>query len=187
MRLENYKAKVLQCIEEIDEKQLDAIVDTIHETYVNKRTVYIIGNGGSAATASHLALHLRKGFGSQTDNKGMPAHSLAENAPLITALGNDIGYDEIFHAQLQPILIKGDLIIIISGSGNSANLTKVIDLARSRQAAIIGLLGFGGGKLKTLCDSSIIFSVSDYGPVEDAHLSLSHIIPRLLRERIKDE
>lgn len=150
-----------------------------YDLYVLARTissakrVFIAGNGGSASTGSHFAADLRR--------VGVEAICLCDNIARVTALANDFGYEEIFAGQLEN-LGREDVLVVISASGNSANLVKAVSFAIGKGARTIGLIGFGGGKLAELTDRSIILSSKDYGEVEGVHSCLCHIIPNIIRK-----
>ena len=174
------------CLDEISQQDIEGIVDIIFTAYKKGKQVFIMGNGGSATTASHFARDLQIG----TAVEGKPrlrAISLTDSVAIITALANDMDYSSIFKEQLIGQLEEGDVVIGISASGNSPNVLKAIEFARTQGAITVGLIGFGGGKLKELVHKAIILSSQDYGPVEDVHLSLDHIISCLVRERLASD
>jgi D-sedoheptulose 7-phosphate isomerase len=179
----DYLNGLRSCLDELGQQDVEGIADIIFDAYKKGKRVFIIGNGGSAATASHFACDLSK----STACAGRPrlkASSLTDNVAIISALANDIEYSSIFQEQLVDQLSAGDIVIGISASGNSPNILKAIEFARSQGAITIGLTGFGGGKLKGLADKSTVLVSRDYGQVEDTHLVLGHIITSLIRERI---
>ncbi len=183
--IENYVNGLRQCLGELSQQSINVgeVAEIIFKAYQKGKQIFLLGNGGSATTASHFARDLKIG----TAIKGKPrvrAISLTDNMAMITALANDIDYSSVFVEQLVGQLDKGDVVIGISASGNSPNVLKAIEFARSQGAITIGLTGFGGGKLKELADKSIVLSSRDYGQVEDIHLSLDHIISYLVREKI---
>ena len=181
--IQNYIKDLNTCLEELSKQDIDGIADIIWDAYRKERQVFIMGNGGSASTASHFARDLSIG----TAIEGKPrlrTISLTDNIATITALANDIDYSCIFKEQLTSLLSKGDVVIGISASGNSPNVLKAIEFARGKGAITIGLIGFGGGKLKNIVHKCIVLSSRDYGQVEDIHLSLAHIISYLVKERI---
>ncbi len=174
-----------ECLEELcqQEEEVEKISNIIFEAYKKDKQVFIMGNGGSASTASHCAL----GFEKQSSVEGKPrlkSKSLADNIALITAWANDIDYDAVFIEQLKNQLEEGDVVIGISASGNSPNILRAIEYARIKGAITIGFTGFGGGKLKQLVDESVVLSSRDYGQVEDTHLVLTHILSDMLKDRI---
>lgn len=139
--------------------------------------VFICGNGGSAATASHMACDLAK-----TTGRCINAIALTDNVPMLTAIGNDVSYQRIFTDQLIPHKITDrDLLIVISASGNSSNVVDAATYARKQKVNVIGLLGFGGGKVRGCVNYLCVMQSDDYGVVEDAHAVAMHI----LTERLK--
>ena len=173
-------------IDEIPMEKIERIVEMIYEAYRRNNYVFIMGNGGSASTASHFACDLGKG----TICEGKPRFrvvSLNDNMPLITALSNDFGYERVFEEQLMNLLNPGDLVICITGSGNSLNILKAVDYAKKQGARIISLIGFGGGKLKDRVDEHITVSNCNYGQVEDIHLILCHAISQFFQNLIENE
>ena len=142
--------------------------------------IFFIGNGGSAATASHFANDIA--IGSKSWHKPFRALSLADNIPLLTAIANDDGYEEIFIRQLRVQMIPGDVVVAISASGNSPNVVQAIEYANANGAITVSITGFDGGKLK--CISRVVVHVptakGEYGPVEDVHLTLNHLVSAYL-------
>ncbi len=164
----------LKCL---DTAIFDRIVREIERIRKEDRVVYIIGNGGSASIASHMANDLGVGI-RRTGVKPLKITSLNDNMSAITALGNDYGYDSIFLEQLRPILHPKDLLIAFSVSGNSPNIIKAVEFAKQLGVIVVGCSGFDGGKLKKICDVS--FHVENekgyYGVPEDAFMILDHLI-----------
>jgi len=146
------------------------------------KQIFFIGNGGSAATASHFANDLGKGA-SVKGQLPFKAFSLTDNIALITALANDEGYERIFVAQLENILNEGDLVVGISASGNSPNVVKALEYAASRGAITVALTGFSGGRLKEIAQFSVHSETpkGEYGPVEDIHMILDHLVTTYLK------
>lgn len=144
-------------------------------------TVFFLGNGGSAATASHFAQDLGE-VGRKAGTKNFKTISLCDNVPFITALSNDYGYDKIFTGQLSNLFKKGDVLVAISASGNSSNVVEAVKLAKKLGGTTIALVGFGGGKLAHLCDYVFHVKTKDgeYGPVEDIHLVFEHMVTTYL-------
>ena len=179
----DYVKGLRSCLDELSRQDIEGIVDVIFEAYKKGRQVFIMGNGGSATTAYHFARDLAIG----TAVEGKPrirATSLVDNIACVTSLANDIDYSSIFKEQLIGQVNEADVVIGISASGNSPNILKAAEFARSQGAIIVGLIGFGGGKLKELTHKHIVLSNRDYGQVEDAHLVLEHIISYLVKERL---
>jgi D-sedoheptulose 7-phosphate isomerase len=146
------------------------------------RHVFVMGNGGSAATAASIAVDFSK-TAAPRGGKAWKCISLCENAAFITAMSNDHTFDDIFVKQLDILLGPGDVVLVISGSGNSVNLVKAVRFARGRRAKTAALLGFNGGKLRNLVDAPVVVASDQYGVVEDLHLAISHIIAFFLRQR----
>lgn len=138
--------------------------------------IFICGNGGSAATASHFALDLVK------NAEGFKAIALSDSTPMLTALANDIGYTATFAAQLESLATGGDVLLAISASGNSRNILAALRAARPRGLWNIGLLGFDGGEAKELCDVSVVVPCNDYALVEDVHMAICHMLTTHFKE-----
>lgn len=176
-----YKYRLIESVNSIDERKIYQIVNEILQVRVNQRNIFIVGNGGSAATASHLATDLM--FGSKLDMPPIKAVSLADNTSSITATGNDINFDNIFARQLKNLGSKGDLLFLISASGNSPNILACIDISKKIGMKTIGLSGFDGGALAKQADISLHVPTEFgcYGVVEDVHMIIGHIITELLK------
>jgi len=176
-----YFAELEQMMRAISLSDLRKVLDILEEGYHHGHRIFIMGNGGSAATASHFALDLAK----NTIMPGAPrvkAISLTDHVPLITAWSNDTHYEHIFAEQLANMVEAGDIVIGISASGNSANVINAMKLARQTRAATIGLLGASGGRLKNMVDACVLAPGQNIEQVEDAHMILSHVITRHMRE-----
>ena len=150
------------------------------EAYHNNRQVFIMGNGGAASNASHMACDLGKGTLTREYDENEPRFrviSLTDNVAIMTAFANDLSYEDVFVQQLRNLVEKDDVVIALSGSGNSINIVKAVEYARKCQARTIGFLGFRtGGKLAKIVDCAIIADSPFYGPSEDLQLILDHII-----------
>jgi D-sedoheptulose 7-phosphate isomerase len=176
-----YFAELEQMMRAISLSDLKKVLDILEEGYHNGHRIFVMGNGGSAATASHFALDLSK----NTIMPGAPrvkAISLTDHVPLITAWSNDTHYEHIFAEQLANMIEPGDVVIGISASGNSANVINAVKLARQNRAATIGLLGAKGGKLKDMVDACVLAPGQNIEQEEDAHMILTHVITRHMRE-----
>jgi D-sedoheptulose 7-phosphate isomerase len=159
---------------------IERVVNVLHQARAQRKRVFLFGNGGSAATASHLACDLGKG----TIANGRPplrATALTDNIPLISAWANDSSYDNVFAQQLQGEIEPGDIAMGISGSGKSPNVLNAVRVAKSAGAITIGLTGFDGGDLKNLVDFCIVIPCHSIDQVEDVHLVLGHVIASCLR------
>lgn len=181
-----YFFELKRTIDEISMMKVKKIVKMIYHAYCSNKYVFVMGNGGSASTASHFACDLGKG----TICEGKPRFrvvSLNDNISLITALSNDFGYERVFIEQLINLVNPGDLVISITASGNSQNIINAIEYAQIRGAKTIGLIGFGGGEIKHIVDEYIVVSNENYGQVEDIHLILCHAISQYFKEIIENK
>jgi D-sedoheptulose 7-phosphate isomerase len=176
-----YVAELKETLDHLPWEAIQEVISILHRARLNDRQVFILGNGGSAATASHFACDLGKGT-ILPDRPRFRVTALTDNMPLFSAYANDYGYEHVFAEQLAGLVRAGDVVIAISGSGNSANVLKAIKLARSAQAVTIGLTGFDGGKLKDLVDICIHVPRHCMEQVEDIHLMLEHLICTALRQ-----
>ena len=175
-----YLSDVRSTLTNLPLDRIERVVRLLRDARSHRRRVFLFGNGGSAATASHLACDLTKG----TSTNGRPrlrAMALTDNMPLISAWANDTAYENIFAQQLQDHVEPGDVVIGISGSGRSPNVLNGIKAARSAGAITVGMTGFDGGHLKDLVDICIIVPDNNIDKVEDVHLMLGHVITSCLR------
>ena len=182
--IDTYFSDLQEMVRAISQAHLQEILVLLEETYRQGRRIFIMGNGGSAATASHFALDLAK----NTIMPGAPrvkAISLTDHVPLITAWSNDTAYEHIFAEQLANMIEPGDLVIGISASGNSLNVINALNVAKKSRAATIGLLGAKGGRIKQLVDAYVLAPGQNIEQEEDAHLILAHIITRHMREVVR--
>lgn len=173
---------------QLDPKTIGAFIALLEDARARGATVFFIGNGGSAATASHFANDIA--IGTRTgDVRPFRAQALTDNVAVMTALANDKGYDSIFVDQLKVHMRDGDALAAISASGNSPNVIAAVDYAKSRGAKVVGLTGFDGGKLRGLADISIHVSTQkgEYGPVEDLHMIVDHLVGAYLAAVVRRE
>jgi D-sedoheptulose 7-phosphate isomerase len=177
-----YRAQSLAAWKSIDLKEVARLAEAIDKTDKDGGTVYIMGNGGSAATASHLAVDLAK-TACVPGRRRVKAVCLNDNVPSLTAIGNDLSFDQIFSHQIETLVEPGDLVLLISGSGNSPNLLAAADAARRCDATIAALLGFDGGKLLKLSDLVVHVRSEQYGVIEDLHMSVGHMAAFYLKQR----
>jgi D-sedoheptulose 7-phosphate isomerase len=173
----NYSDRLLASLNGLDLKNLDILVKALLKARREKRQIFIFGNGGSAATASHMVNDLAKDR-SDDDALRFRVISLTDNLPWITATANDFGYERIFENQLKNLLTPGDVVIAISSSGNSPNILRAVAYARERDALTFGIAGFGGGALKDAVSHCINIpsEKGEYGCMEDVTSILGHII-----------
>jgi len=173
-------------LKKVDPKQVDALADLIADAYANDRFVFIIGNGGSGANASHLCEDLGKGtLHNFETQKRLKVMSLTDNTPYILAYGNDLGYDRVFVEQLKNFAQPGALLISISGSGNSANVLKAVEWANANGLKTVGVTGYDGGKLKKLAHHNVHVPSHNMGAVESVHMVIFHYLLDTLYERFK--
>jgi D-sedoheptulose 7-phosphate isomerase len=184
--LKNYIISVSTTFDNLNKGEIFTFIDLMEDAYKNEKFVYVIGNGGSAANASHFAQDLAKGTKISVDSpKRLKALSLTDNLPFITALGNDEGYESIFVEQLKTYAKNGDYLVAISGSGNSPNIIKAIEWANANGLESIGITGFDGGKLKKLAKHSVNVNFHEMCTAEIIHSFIFHYIILELRERLK--
>ena len=187
MNLSSYLNYLNGVLEKVDEGEVDRLVDLLSSYHGTGKTVYVIGNGGSAANASHLAQDLAKGTRATTDTTiHLRAISLTDNLPFFSALGNDEGYDQVFVGQLRTFADEGDLLIAISGSGNSTNVINAVTWAKENGLTTVGVTGFDGGKLKELVDQTLHVPLNDMCTAESVHSILFHYIVLELASRFQE-
>lgn len=180
-----YLGLLREAILELDLNVLEHVVDMLQEAQQSSRQVFLFGDGGSATTASHFACDLAK-TAAVPGKPRLRAISLTDNVALITAIANDISYDDIFVEQMSGLWNQGDLAIGISASGNSPNVLKAVEYANNHGGKTIGFSGFGGGRLTMMANVNIAFSTSNYGVVEDMHLVLTHLVSQAFRQRLQE-
>jgi len=173
--LTTYIAKQKQTLDTIPVEKVAEIVSLFKTALDNDQQIFVFGNGGSAANASHFITDLGKGSSDKT-YKRFRCLSINDNTPWITALGNDYAFDEIFVRQLNNFAKPGDLVFVMSVSGNSPNLVKAACWAKENDIRVIALLGANKGKLADIADIPVIVQDVHYGRVEDAHMGICHMI-----------
>jgi D-sedoheptulose 7-phosphate isomerase len=187
MNFNNYIEYLEKAIASVKHTQVESFIELLYGAYKNKKMVFVIGNGGSAANASHLAQDLAKGTRSSLEqDTRIKALSLTDNLPFVTALGNDDGYDTIFEQQLRTFASPGDILVCISGSGNSPNIIKAVEWANKNGLETVGITGFNGGKLKTLNRHSVHVPLNDMCTAESVHSIIFHYVIIKLQELMKD-
>jgi D-sedoheptulose 7-phosphate isomerase len=171
----------------IDTGEIKQFIQTLLDARERNASIFFIGNGGSAATASHFANDLA--IGTNQFSKPFKVFSLANNLPIITAVGNDFGYDSIFLKQLEVYAQSGDIVVGISASGNSQNLISAFEYANELGVKTIAITAFDGGQLKEMANENIHVptGIGEYGPAEDAHMILDHLIGSYLMRYLKHE
>jgi D-sedoheptulose 7-phosphate isomerase len=181
---EEYVRGVIDVLARLPVPAIDEVADRLLQAYEQDCAMYLFGNGGSAALASHAACDLGKGT-TKSGRRPFRVVSLTDNVSLITAWANDTSYDNVFAAQLRPLIREGDIAFAISGSGNSVNVLSGLEVAREAGAINIGLSGCRGGKMKALCDSCIIVPSNNMQLIEDSHVCVMHAIFRVFRRSIE--
>lgn len=179
-----YVSGLNQALERVDEAAVRALVDAILQVHRADGFIYICGNGGSAATASHLVNDLIKAPAEASGCRPLRAVGLADCVSLMTALANDIEYAQMFSKQLEALGREGDLLIAISGSGNSPNVLEAIRVAKAKGMVVASLTGFGGGKMKDVSDIHVNVPCTCFGQIEDAHLVVQHAFVEMLKEAL---
>jgi D-sedoheptulose 7-phosphate isomerase len=177
-----YYERFARTLLEFDKTQLSGVLGVVDQVLARRGTIWVAGNGGSAAIADHTVCDTSKG----THVEGKPplrSVSLAANGPMITALANDLSYDRVFSEQLKYYLADGDAVLLVSSSGNSPNVVEACRYANERGAPTIAFVGFKGGKLAELAKHVVWIPIENYGIVEDAHQSLIHVLTQYLRAR----
>lgn len=178
--IDSYFQEVIRCIVLLDKKSIAKITEVILVAYQTDKNIYILGNGGGASTSSHMAADLGKGTLTRVydrSEKRLHVISLTDNVALITAYANDLNYDDIFLQQLRNLVKRNDVVIAISGSGNSKNVISAVLYSKKVGAKTIGLSGFNtGGKLAQIADISLIVGSDHYGPIEDIHMMIGHLV-----------
>ena len=164
-----------KAVDSLKPAELSGLINTLKTAHAADRQVFAIGNGGSAANASHFAVDLGKGASDKL-GKRFRVMSLTDNTPWLTALGNDFSYDDVFASQLQNYARPGDVLIAVSVSGNSPNLLKAFDWARQHDLRTIALVGARRGRLPDLAEQTIVVGDTHYGRVEDVHMHILHLI-----------
>jgi D-sedoheptulose 7-phosphate isomerase len=182
--IDSYLNELETVVRNISRDEVRAVVEILFEAWQSRRTIFIIGNGGSAATASHMMNDLNK-FTAVGDVPRVRSIALTDNVPLMTAIGNDLAYGDIFVEPLKNLLEPTDILIAISTSGNSPNVIKAVEYARSRGVKVVGFCGAPGGKLAQMADVKVVIPSKRIGHQEDGHMVLDHVISAALRERIE--
>lgn len=181
----SYLKHIATVLSRIDTGEIAAFIGALVDARERGATIFFIGNGGSASTASHFANDLTIGVNDY--DKPFRVMSLTDNVAVMSAIGNDFGYDEIFVRQLRVLARKGDVLVAISASGNSPNLLKAFEFARTAGVTTIALTSFDGGKMKGMADLGVHVPTEpkEYGPAEDAHLVLDHLTAAYLMRYVK--
>ncbi len=182
----NYISDLKNVFDNFPVEKFEKIANILLDTYERDCTIFTFGNGGSGSTASHLACDINKGV-SQELNKRFRVICLNDNIPTLLAYANDLSYEDVFVEQLKNFLKPNDVIIGISGSGNSKNILKAIQYGNENSAITVGFTGFDGGKLAVIAKESFIAPSNDMQKIEDVHLILTHIFMQIFIRKLKEE
>ncbi len=172
--VEGYYQQYIRVLNSFDKSSLEPVLDTFLDVRDKGGTLWVAGNGGSAAIGDHTVCDVTKG----THTEGQPtikSISLTSNTAMLTALGNDLDYEQVFSQQLKYYLGKNDALLLVSSSGNSPNVVKACEYANSRGVPTIAFVGFKGGKLRQIAKHCVWIPIENYGMAEDAHQSLMHV------------
>lgn len=173
--IQDYARDVAYLCEALDEAEISRACTLLLDAYQNKKQIFVAGNGGSAGTANHFSCDFGKNAVKSQRNRPKII-SLSANMEVVTALGNDFCYGDVFLEQLKNLMNDGDVILLISASGNSENVVKAAEYVKSRNGKVVGMTGFSGGRLKELSDVSLHIPCESYEKAEDLHMILTHII-----------
>lgn len=173
--IRTYLEQEIEVLASLDEREISDVMNVLEQTRLNGNRVFICGNGGSAATASHFCCDFNKGVSySQTVKYNFEC--LNDNIPMMMAIANDIGYEDIFSEPLKNKMRKEDVLLAISGSGNSKNIVKAVEYAKNIGAKTVGLVGYDGGKVKEMADFCIHVKIDNMQIVEDVHMAMDHVM-----------
>ena len=184
----DYKTNFCAVIDAMDMDALGRVAEALNDAFSAGKRIFVAGNGGSAATASHMACDLAKttlGKSKTLPTKRIKAIALTDNMPLVTAWGNDVSYDLVFAEQLRNLAEDGDTLVVISASGNSPNVIEALKAAKELNLHTVGLLGFDGGKAAPLCDVTVIVRSTHFGFIEDAHSVIGHLVTDHLKQAVQ--
>jgi phosphoheptose isomerase len=184
--LESYAEFLRQGLASVDRDALRNVSRELAEVYRLRRTVWVCGNGGSAAISDHFSCDHLKGVSTSTALRPRVL-SLSSNAALLTAIGNDLSFERIFEYQLANVAQSGDVLVAVSSSGNSPNIVRAVQTAKSLGLRTIGFVGFDGGELAKIADYALHVKVANYGVVEDVHQSLMHVLAQFIRLNALDD
>lgn len=173
--IKTYLDNEITVLQEIDVDAVNKVLNLLEESVKRDATIYIFGNGGSAATASHFQNDFNKGVSEHTDKK-FRFLCLNDNVATVMAIANDIGYEEVFRFQLQGRIKEGDILIAISGSGNSPNVINAVEYGKKHGCKVVGLTGYSGGRLKEISDISLHVPINSMQITEDVHMIFNHLM-----------
>ena len=176
----DYLNREIEVLRALDIEAINTAISAIIKAWEEEATIYTLGNGGSAATASHMVCDFNKGVSEKVGKRKFHFTCLSDNMALNMAIANDISYEDVFRFQLEGNVKAGDLLIAISGSGNSLNAVKAVEFAKDKGAKIIAMTGYDGGRLKQLADYPLHVSIDDMQIAEDVHMVFNHMMMQIL-------
>jgi D-sedoheptulose 7-phosphate isomerase len=176
-----YLDEISDILHQLPQDQIAQIINTLEQARTERRQIFLIGNGGSAATASHFANDLLKSTVAE-DKPRMKVIALTDNIPIMMAYANDCGYETIFAEPLDALAAPGDVLVAFSGSGRSPNVIRALDLARQRDLTTIGFTGRDGGEMLARCDLCLVAPCQPMEQIEDIHVVLTHLIYSAIRD-----
>lgn len=182
-KIDSYFSEISETLKRVDKAEIDQAMNALMDAYMRGADIYSFGNGGSAATASHMMNDFNKGISCDLEKK-FRFICLDDNVATLTAIANDIGYPYVFSAQLEGRLRTGDLVVAISGSGNSENVIRGVEYAKTCGCAVIGITGYDGGKLRKLADFYMHVPSFDMQLVEDIHMIFNHMMMRCFCQKL---
>ena len=181
--IQSYFDKLKQTIDEVDKNEINDLLNVLVDAYENDKQVFLMGNGGSGSTASHFVCDYNKGIALDKP-KRFKLICLNDNIPSMLAYANDLSFEDIFVQQLKSYFNLGDVVIGISGSGNSENVIRAIEFANNDGGMTVGLTGYDGGKLRSICQKNVHVPIADMQVTEDLHLILCHLMMQVLMKNL---
>lgn len=183
--VEGYFNDLAALLPQLPYEDVDQIVGVLFQAIEDERTIFVFGNGGSAAAASHMMCDINKGTREQGESRRPRVMALTDNVALLTAWANDSGFEHVFCEQLKTFVRRGDVAFAISASGNSANVIRGLQAARQRGAFTAGISGYQGGRMRELCDLCAVVPSDNMQLIEDMHQAMLHSIFTVLREKLR--
>ena len=180
--ISDYADTISGVLRNLDPGQFQAMIRILAEAYRFDRQIFIAGNGGSAGTANHFVCDFGKNAVQGEGKRRFRILSVCDNMEKVTALGNDIAFEEIFRFQLENLMRPGDVLIVVSASGNSPNIVRACEFAKGLGAPVVALAGFDGGKIKSFANACLIAPLRSYEQIEDIHLAILHMVVCYFKE-----
>lgn len=180
--INDYRITYEETLSNLDTEKIEIIMNTLVEARENERTIYVLGNGGSAASASHWVCDFNKGTNKEGQSR-FKMICLSDNIPIVSAIGNDISYDDIYLEQLKNLLTPEDVVIVLSVSGNSSNLAKALTYVNELNVKSLSIVGDYNGKVRNMTDEKLVVPSKNYGIVEDVHMYLAHVLSQYIYEK----